>query len=70
MTQTVFPEIQAAIEVLERHSAEARGSQSRQGLGAFSHGHLMLVKSQPLKLTLFRVLHSWAVTPSRNQWTG
>ncbi len=70
MTQTVFPEIQAAIEVLERHFAEARGPQSHQGLGAFSHGHLMLVKSQPLKLTLFRVLHSWAVTPGRSQWTG
>ena len=32
MTQTVFPEIQAAIEVLERHFAEARALQSRQGL--------------------------------------
>ncbi len=67
MTQEVFPEIQAAIEVLERHFAR---HVAHQGLGAFSHGHLMLVKSQPLKLTLFRVLHSWAVTPSRNQWTG
>ncbi len=41
MTQTIFPEIQAAIEVLEGHFAEARGPQSHQGVGAFSHGHLM-----------------------------
>jgi hypothetical protein len=55
-----------AIDTLLRHV----DPQSRQGLGAFSHGHLMPRHKSALKLTLFRVLHSWAVTPTRNQWTG